>query len=135
MRMIICDRCRKEIDKDMGIGSICAQVSGVKGTVIKMNPYSKWDLCPSCMADIQEYIEAPIREREQEEKKEDRKPKAVVKKKRGADAEKIRELAASGLAPKDIAAEVGCSTQTVYNHMKEVTNETTEPVAEGLEED
>ena len=83
-----------------------------KGTPIKANTWKNWDLCPSCVADITQYVEAPLQE----------KPKAVIKK-RQVKGDQIRELAQAGMGVKEIAAEVGCSEQTVRNHMKKEEHE------------
>lgn len=42
-----------------------------------------------------------------------------AKKKKGIDGEKILALYDAGWKPTDIAKEIGCAQQTVYNHLKE----------------
>lgn len=123
MRVIICDRCKQEISRpaETGIGQIKIRVFGEKGTMIKDSPYIGWDFCPSCLADIQEYIEAPLKE-------DDEKPKATIRK-RATKADRIKELAAAGMDPKTIASEVSCSIQTVKKHMnsQEGEDDTVDP--------
>ena len=143
MRITICDRCKAQIKHPNidGIGTIRIEVKGERGTVMKENPWKDWDLCPSCVADIKQYVEAPIREAEAEEAE---KPKATIKnrKVKTVTIEQVKELADSGMKPKDIAEKLGCNVQTIYNRMHdmklneaEVPNEETEPDTEGDAQD
>ena len=130
MRVIICDRCKAKIDCPDTIGAISLEVRGMKGTLVKAYPWKEWDLCPSCVADIAEYVEGSTCE------EEEKRLKAVIKKRQPANAERIRELLGEGKGIKEIAKEVGCSEQTVRNHMKkEAADETTDSVSESDPED
>ena len=127
MRIIMCDRCKAKIERHEGIGAICLEVKGERGTLVKPNPFKDWDLCPSCVADIMEYLEVPANE--------EKKPKAAIKK-RQAKGEQIRELLQAGKGMKEIAGEVGCSEQTVRNYMKkEEHEEAADSVSESDQED
>lgn len=119
MRVTICDRCKKKVMSHEPIGVISLEERGERGTLMKPNPWKDWDLCPSCVADIRQYVEAPLHDDEPEEPP---KPKAVIKK-RQVNGDRIRELAQAGMGVKEIAAEVGCSEQTVRNHMKKEDHE------------
>ena len=116
MRVTICDRCKKKMMSHEPIGVISLEERGERGTLMKPNPWKDWDLCPSCVADITQYVEAPLYD---DEKK---KPVAAIKK-RQVKGDQIRELAQAGMGVKEIAAEVGCSEQTVRNHMKKEEHE------------
>lgn len=107
MRVIICDRCKEKITNGE-IGAILMETRGERGTIMKSNPYKDWDLCPSCMADIHEYIQEPLKE----------KPKATIKPKRFAKADDIVELAKAGKTAKEISLELGCALPTVYKYTK-----------------
>lgn len=52
MRIVICDRCRKEIRDGKNIGRISATLWTDRGIQIAPNPYEKWELCEACMEEI-----------------------------------------------------------------------------------
>lgn len=60
MRVIVCDRCRKEIRGEEKIGRISATLWTKKGIPIASNPYEKWDLCEDCMKKIALLIDGTI---------------------------------------------------------------------------
>lgn len=64
MRVTICDRCGVKIPRHELIGAISMEAKGERGTVTKPNPWKDWDLCPSCVADIMQYVEAPLHDDE-----------------------------------------------------------------------
>ena len=59
MRVIICDRCRKEIRGEEKIGRISAMLWTKKGIQIARNPYEEWELCEACMKEIEKVIITP----------------------------------------------------------------------------
>lgn len=59
MRVIICDRCRKEIRGEEKIGCISAMLWTKKGILIAPNPYEEWELCEACMKEIEKVIITP----------------------------------------------------------------------------
>ena len=60
MRVTICDRCKKKMMSHEPIGVISLEERGERDTLMKPNPWKDWDLCPSCVADIVQYVEAPL---------------------------------------------------------------------------
>ena len=64
MRVTICDRCGVKIPRHELIGAISMEAKGERGTVTKPNPWKDWDLCLSCVADIMQYVEAPLHDDE-----------------------------------------------------------------------
>lgn len=61
MRVIICDRCRKEIPDGTKIGYVAAYWRQTHARdLAQPNPYEKWDLCEDCMKKIALLIDGTI---------------------------------------------------------------------------
>lgn len=111
MRIIKCDRCGKQMD-----AKLTELWSELKHNGVAL------DLCPHCtelfdafMSGIN-YVNDTLPEQKEEPKKAEA-PKAEPPKQKRVDAGKIHALADAGWKIKDIAEDVGCSEQTVRNHL------------------
>lgn len=113
MRIVVCDRCRREIPAGERIGYIAVTWRGTGQT----NPYEDYDLCETCMREIVTLIDAnPCAEPEgdPEEKKAEPEPTAAaepekVKKRKSVNLRELREMVKAGKEPKEIAEHFGLS--------------------------
>ena len=123
MKLVRCDRCDKQVDVQLATFWSELKHNGVA-----------LDLCPHCsvlfdafMSGINYVNDMTLVQKENEPKesknespKEPKKaeaPKAEPPKQKRVDAGKIHALADAGWKIKDIAEDVGCSEQTVRNHL------------------
>lgn len=135
MRIIECDRCHKRFKKDaIQTGFICLTTQDVKtGDLGDNNDFGGWDLCDDCVQKIRDFVRMVPPNEE--------KPKATIKKPVPGTAltqekiDLIKQMARDGKTVKEICDYTGVSDPTVRKYKKEVCDEKTEPVAEGLEED
>ena len=160
MRIIECDRCHARIqaDKDV-VGVASLTTASLRGVQIRANPFKGWDLCNDCYEEIRKFIEAdPNKEpdgpwvhvpKDQPLLPPIPKGFKAVDVKRGATIKRpvtgmpltqdkidqIKQMARDGKTVKEICDCTGVSDPTVRKYKKEVTNETTEPIAEGNQED
>ena len=134
MRIIECDRCHKRFNKDTKkTGYINLDQRDIKtGELDGNREFDDWDLCDDCMKLIRDFVRmVPAKEE---------KPKATIKRVpvQGTTITKpdwIRRLAGEGKTIKEICEITGCSEPTARKYKAEVMNETTEPIAEGDQED
>ena len=134
MRIIECDRCHKRFNKDAKkTGYINLDQRDIKTGELEGNrEFDEWDLCDDCMKLIRDFVRmVPAKEE---------KPKATIKRVpvQGTTITKpdwIRRLAGEGKTIKEICEITGCSEPTARKYKAEVMNETTEPIAEGDQED
>ena len=139
MRLIVCDRCRKEIKGVSKTGYINLDKRDIGTGELEGNrEFDEWDICPDCMEKIREFVrKVPPKA----EKPEEEKPKATIKKmpvqgKTITKLDLIRRLASEGKTIKEICEITGCSEPTARKYKAEVTpNEETEPVTESPSED
>ena len=131
MRVIICDRCKKELPKDIdNAGYVSLGLRDVRtGESSEIKAFENWDLCESCMDAILDAVKmiAPVKHSKpmaeslvQGSEPVEIKPTATIKKKFSLDPEKvarIRTLAADGKNTREIAAETGVSEPTVRKYM------------------
>ena len=115
MKILKCDRCDKQIDVQLATFWSELKHNGVA-----------LDLCPHCtelfdafMSGINYVNDMTLAQKEKEPKKEPPKEpkKAESPKPKRIDVGKIHALADAGWKIKDIAEDVGCSEQTVRNHL------------------
>ena len=147
MRVIQCDRCKAAIppEKDT-VGVVSLTTASLRGTQIIMNPFKGWDLCADCYEEIRKFINMNPNEEPKKTKVPegfravDIKPRATIRKPvtgMALSQEKIdliKQMAQDGKTVKEICEYTGVSEPTVRKYKKEVTNETTEPTAEGTSE-
>ena len=149
MRLIECDRCHKRINKDARkTGYINLDQRDIRtGELDGNREFDDWDLCDDCMQKIRDFVRMmPTKESSKVPdgfEIVDVKPKVSIKRRvpvpvQGTTITKpdwIRRLAGEGKTVKEIAEKVGVSDPTVRKYKAEVANETTEPIAEGDQED
>ena len=131
MRLIICDRCKKELPKDIdNAGYVSLGLRDVRtGESSEIKEFENWDLCESCMDAILDAVKmiAPVKHSKpmteslvQGSEPVEIKPTATIKKKFSLDPEKvarIRTLAEDGKSVREIVAETGVSEPTVRKYM------------------
>lgn len=131
MRIVICDRCKAEMPKDIeNAGCISLGWRDIRsGDVSRNEDLDNWDLCESCMDAILDAVKmiAPVKHSKlmaesliQGSEPIEIKPTATIKKKFSLDPEKvarIRTLAADGKNAREIAWETGVSEPTVRKYM------------------
>ena len=131
MRIVICDRCKAEMPKDIeNAGCISLGWRDVRtGWVSEKEPLEHWDLCECCMKAISNFIRMspPVKHSKpmaesliQGSEPIEIKPTATIKKRLALDPEKvarIRTLAKDGKNIREIAAETGVSEPTVRKYM------------------
>lgn len=131
MRVIICDRCKKELPKDIdNAGYVSLGLRDVRtGESSEIKEFSNWDLCESCMDAILDAVKmiAPVKHSKpmaesliQGSEPIEIKPTATIKKKLSLDPEKvarIRTLAADGKNTREIAWETGVSEPTIRKYL------------------
>ena len=115
MRIVVCDRCRREIPDEARIGYIAVKWKDSG----QPNPYDDYDFCESCMREIVTLIDAnPCAEPEgdPEEKKAEPEPAAEpetvqekVKKRKPVNLRELREMVKAGKESKEIAEHFGLS--------------------------
>lgn len=113
MRIVVCDRCRREIPAEARIGYIAVKWKDSG----QPNPYDDYDFCESCMREIVTLIDAnPCAEPEgdPEGKKAEPEPAAAaepekVKKRKSVNLRELREMVKAGKEPKEIAEHFGLS--------------------------
>ena len=144
MRIIECDRCHKRIESKDEVGYVALDWRSVKsGDLAGSNTLDSWDFCDECMKEITDFVQhmRPAAQIPQGFKAVDIKPKATIKKPVPGAAltqekiDQIKQMARDGKTVKEICDCTGVSDPTVRKYKKEVTNETTEPIAEGDQED
>ena len=131
MRVIICDRCKKELPKDIdNAGYVSLGLRDVRtGESSEIKEFANWDLCESCMDAILDAVKmiAPVKHSKpmaesliQGSEPIEIKPTATIKKKLSLDPEKvarIRTLAADGKNTREIAWETGVSEPTIRKYL------------------
>ena len=131
MRVIICDRCKKELPKDIdNAGYVSLGLRDVRtGESSEIKEFENWDLCESCMDAILDAVKmiAPVKHSKpmteslvQGSEPVEIKPTATIKKKFSLDPEKvarIRTLAEDGKSVREIVAETGVSEPTVRKYL------------------
>lgn len=124
---IICDSCKKEITDDPTkiITEVVDRVSGERVTMSNPNPELKdKDFHLACAIKlIRSMLKQPDLLAIPPEKK------AADKTSKKIDAGKVLALHKAGWSVKNIAGELGCSDQTVYNALKEGKADEKETVA------
>ncbi len=115
MRIVVCDRCRREIPDEARIGYIAVKWKDSG----QPNPYDDYDFCESCMREIVTLIDAnPCAKPEEdpEQKKAEPEPEAEpepvpgkVKKRKSVNLRELREMVKAGKEPKEIAEHFGLS--------------------------
>lgn len=132
-RLIVCDRCKAQIERRDLTGYVALQWREVKSGDIASGPnaFDEWDFCDECMKELDELIrnkyviKEPEAEEEQEEIEEEdpveEEPASTQVKKR-VDVGAIKALYEAGLSVKDIAADplVRTTETTVYKYIKEM---------------
>lgn len=143
MRLIECDRCHKRIENKDEVGYVALDWRSVKsGDLAGSNTLDSWDFCDECMKEITDFVQhmRPGAQIPQGFKAVDVKPKATIKKPFTGTAltqekiDMIKQMAREGMTVKEICDRTGVSEPTVRKYKREVTHETTEPTAEGVEE-
>lgn len=131
MRVIICDRCKKELPKDIdNAGYVSLGLRDVRtGESSEISEFSNWDLCDECMNAILNCVQMiqPVKHSKpmaesliQGSEPVEIKPTATIKKKFSLDPEKVAQIKAlskDGKSIKEIAAETGVSEPTVRKYM------------------
>ena len=131
MRLIICDRCKKELPKDIdNAGYVSIGLRDVRtGESSEISEFSNWDLCDECMNAILNCVQmlAPVKHSKpmaesliQGSEPVEIKPTATIKKRLALDPEKvaiIRQMGDDGKNVKEIAAETGVSEPTVRKYL------------------
>lgn len=130
MRIVICDRCKKAMPKDIdNAGYISIGLRDVRtGESSEIKEFENWDLCESCMDVILDAVKmiAPVKHSKpmaesliQGSEPVEIKPTATIKK-RALDPEKvaqIKAMALDGKSAREITAETGVSEPTVRKYM------------------
>ena len=162
MRVIECDRCHKRINKDAKkTGYINLDQRDIKTGELEGNrEFDDWDLCDDCMKLIRDFVRMVPPVKQEPDRTGSNVPKQptvppmpkgfkAVDVKRGATIKRpvtgmpltqdkidqIKQPVREGKTVKEIAEKVGVSDPTVRKYKAEVANETTEPIAEGDQED
>ena len=161
MRIIECDRCHKRIKGTDKTGYINLDHRNIHTGELEGNQeFEDWDLCDDCMKLISDFVRMVPPVRQEPDRPGSNVPKQptvppmpkgfkAVDVKRGATIKRpvtgmpltqdkidqIKQLVREGKTVKEIAEKVGVSDPTVRKYKAEVANETTEPVAEGDQED
>ena len=128
MRIIICDRCKKEMPKDINnAGYVSLGLRDVRtGESSEISEFSNWDLCESCMNAILDCVQMVKHSKPMAEslvhgsEPVEIKPTATIKKKFSLDPEKvarIRQMGDDGKSIKEIAAYTGASEPTVRKYL------------------
>ena len=131
MRVIICDRCKKELPKDIdNAGYVSLGLRDVRtGESSEIKEFENWDLCESCMDAILDAVKmiAPVKHSKpmaesliQGSEPVEIKPTATIKKRLALDPEKvaiIRQMGDDGKNVKEIASETGVSEPTVRKYL------------------
>ena len=131
MRIVICDRCKAEMPKDIeNAGCISLGWRDIRsGDVSRNEDLENWDLCESCMDAILDAVKmiAPVKHSKpmaeslvHGSEPVEIKPTATIKKRVALDPEKvaiIRQMGDDGKNVKEIAAETGVSEPTVRKYM------------------
>ena len=122
--LVTCDRCGKDCG-EKGYKVVFGYENENTAGRIDSPETDKLDFCEGCLKLIQQMVAGFA-----EGKEADPKPVQKEKKQPKIDKGKVRALRAAGWKVKDIAGEMGCSNQAIYNVLKEQGDgdETTEPV-------
>lgn len=107
MRLIECDRCKRQITE--GAEEFWSEIK-VEGDV--------YDLCPDCMVLFDAFMSGGV---QKEEPKQEAEQKRAPKQPQ-VDVGKIRSLAKAGWTTKQIAEDVKCSLPTVRKYMEETND-------------
>lgn len=118
-----CDKCGRQLRRDEPVVIITPEMyeqGGIDfdGRIEAPEPirsFDNHDFCKECALDILKYAVTEKSEADPEEKEEDPDKKAVK-----VDTGKIKALHKAGWSVAKIADEIGCSEQTVYNHLKRI---------------
>lgn len=136
MRLIRCDRCRKEIQPvltDNRIGYVALNIRDLNtDDLIDGNPFEHADFCPECMREIEAFIRN-VPKKEDPEMSETELINKILegggqpaqtagkpKKKQPIDKGKIGALWDGKWSIKDIAEEMKCSDERVRQVLKEL---------------
>lgn len=131
MRVIICDRCKKELPKDIdNAGYVSLGLRDVRtGESSEIKEFENWDLCESCMDAILDCVQMiqPVKHSKpmaesliQGSEPVEIKPTATIKKRLALDPEKvaiIRQMGDDGKNVKEIAEYTGVSELTVRKYL------------------
>lgn len=128
MRVIICDRCKKELPKDIdNAGYVSLGLRDVRtGESSEIKEFENWDLCESCMNAILDCVQMVKHSKPMAEslvhgsEPIEIKPTATIKKKLALDPEKvaiIRQMGDDGKNVKEIAEYTGVSEPTVRKYL------------------
>ena len=131
MRIVICDRCKAEMPKDIdNAGYVSIGLRDVRtGEFSEIKEFENWDLCESCMDAILDTVKmiAPVKHSKpmaesliQGSEPIQIKPTATIKKKLALDPEKvaiIRQMGDDGKSIKEIAEYTGVSEPTVRKYL------------------
>lgn len=161
MRIIECDRCHKRIKGVSKTGYINLDLRDIGSGELEGNhEFDEWDLCDDCMRLIRDFVRMVPPVRQEPDRPGSNVPKQptvppmpkgfkAVDVKRGATIKRpvtgmpltqdkidqIKQMARDGKTVKEICDCTGVSDPAVRKYKKEVTNETTEPIAESDQED
>ena len=162
MRLIECDRCHKRIKGVSKTGYINLDLRDIGSGELEGNhEFDEWDLCEDCIRLIRDFVRMvpPVRQEPDGPwvnvpkdqpllppipkgfKAVDVKCGATIKRPVTGmpltqdKIDQIKQLVREGKTVKEIAEKVGVSDPTVRKYKAEVANETTEPIAEGDQED
>lgn len=113
MRIVVCDRCRREIPDEARIGYIAVKWKDSG----QPNPYDDYDFCESCMREIVTLIDAnPCAKPEEDPEGKEAEPEPAaaaepekVKKRKSVNLRELREMVKAGKEPKEIAEHFGLS--------------------------
>ena len=131
MRIVICDRCKAEMPKDIdNAGYISLGWRDIRsGDVSRNEDLDNWDLCESCMDAILDAVKMiqPVKHSKpmaesllQGFEPVEIRPEATVKKRVALDPEKvaiIRQMGDDGKSIKEIAEYTGVSEPTVRKYL------------------
>lgn len=120
MRIVVCDRCRREIPDEARIGYIAVKWKDSG----QPNPYDDYDFCESCMREIVTLIDAnpcakpedpeqmnadPEQMNAEPEPAAEPEPVPEKKKRKSVNLRELREMVKAGKEPKEIAEHFGLS--------------------------
>lgn len=119
----VCDRCGKQIEGSL-YGIVINEYETLgddlpTGTV--KTPDAQKELCPDCMKALVSNLAAFMDTEAKPHKRTTKKKKAAAPAATKIDRGKILALHNAEWTVKNIAGEMGCSEQTVYNVLKEAT--------------
>lgn len=110
--VIECDRCKKVIEGRIGYIAYNFKERKERDLMID-NPYEKYDFCEECMNQIADFING----NETKKKSKGVKESTQKNERKRIDHGKIRALKNAGWTNKDIAQEMGMTTNNVANSL------------------